>query len=105
MTAGPLNVCSDFTRMAMTAALSVSRVCAGYGSRVVLRDIDLSYGAGLHLLLGPNGVGKTTLLRVLAGVLPPTSGQVLVRGRDPRLDPEAKALVGVAGHRAALTPR
>lgn len=49
----------------------------------VLRFADLRLGKGDRiLLLGPSGSGKTTLLSVLAGLLPPTSGTVLLDGRD-----------------------
>ena len=43
-------------------------------------DLELTQGDRLGLI-GPNGAGKTTLLRVLAGILPPTSGKVAIRGR------------------------
>lgn len=68
-----------------------------------LRGIDLQLGEGERVgLIGPNGSGKSTLLKVLAGVLPPTRGQVQVRGRvhaifDPALgmDPEASGLENI----------
>jgi ABC-2 type transport system ATP-binding protein len=47
-----------------------------------LRDVDLEIDAGLTVgLIGPNGSGKSTLLKVLSGILPPTTGTVVVRGR------------------------
>jgi ABC-2 type transport system ATP-binding protein len=47
-----------------------------------LRDVDLAVRTGEFLgLIGPNGSGKSTLLRIMAGIFPPTSGQVTVRGR------------------------
>ena len=45
--------------------------------------VSLQAGAGVFGLLGPNGAGKTTLLRMLATVIPPTSGQIQLLGRDP----------------------
>lgn len=54
----------------------------GYGDRVVGRDLDLLLGEGEVLaLLGPNGGGKTTLLRTLLGLLSPKQGDVHLDGR------------------------
>jgi NitT/TauT family transport system ATP-binding protein len=54
-----------------------------YGGGVeALRDVDLEFSRGaLTSLLGPSGCGKTTLLKIIAGLLEPTSGEVLVNGR------------------------
>ena len=47
------------------------------GSRALLGDVDLSLRAGeLVALIGPNAAGKSTLLRALAGLLPPSAGTV-----------------------------
>ena len=61
--------------------LSVSDLTAAYGSVPVLNGVSLSLAKGEVLaLLGRNGVGKTTLLRTLTGLLPPLSGQVELDG-------------------------
>jgi ABC-2 type transport system ATP-binding protein len=44
----------------------------------------MELGTGVFGLLGPNGAGKTSLLRMLATVLPPSSGEIALLGRDPR---------------------
>jgi energy-coupling factor transport system ATP-binding protein len=60
------------------------RLEAGYEGGSVLRGVDLEVGpGGLVALMGRNGAGKTTLLRCLAGLLEPTSGEVLVSGSPP----------------------
>jgi branched-chain amino acid transport system ATP-binding protein len=57
-------------------------VRAGYGRIEVLHGIDLAVPSGsVTAILGPNGAGKTTTLRVIAGLHPPTTGDVLVAGR------------------------
>ena len=69
-----------------------------YGDVEVLKGLDLSLGPGLHLLLGRNGSGKTSLLKAIAGLLRPSKGRVLVMGRDVhRISrKEAVKLVGYA---------
>jgi iron complex transport system ATP-binding protein len=62
---------------------TVENGCFNYGSREILRGIDFSAGPGEILsVLGPNGVGKTTLLRCMMGFLKWKSGRTLVDGRD-----------------------
>ena len=63
--------------------LELRGITAGYGTHTVLRDVNLVVpDNSVVALLGPNGVGKTTLLRVASGLLRPTAGQVLIDGVD-----------------------
>ncbi|MDP3478005.1 LPS export ABC transporter ATP-binding protein, partial [Hydrogenophaga sp.] len=64
------------------ARLKVDGLSAGYGAFLVLRDIKLDIQPGLTVVLGPNGAGKTTTFYMLAGIVPPTRGQVLVDDQD-----------------------
>ncbi|MEX1294953.1 MAG: ABC transporter ATP-binding protein [Candidatus Limnocylindrales bacterium] len=71
--------------MIVTAApiLEIDRVSAGYERSLVLRDVSFGVRPGeIVALLGPNGCGKTTLLRVIGKLLEPSSGSVRVLDRD-----------------------
>ena len=64
------------------ALLDVRGLRAGYGRTEVLRGVDLSVPAGATVvLLGANGAGKTTLLRTVAGLIPPSEGEIVFKGR------------------------
>lgn len=64
---------------------SMQSVTKRYGSLVALDSLSINLNAGeVVALLGPNGAGKTTAVRLLLGLLSPTSGLVSVQGRDPR---------------------
>jgi urea transport system ATP-binding protein len=69
-----------------------------YAAAHTLRGVSLSVGKGECLaLLGRNGVGKTTLLKCLMGVLPVARGSVRFNGRDiTKLTPHARAALGIA---------
>ena len=72
----------------MSAVLELRAVSADYGPFHALFDVSLSVGTGEAVaLLGPNGVGKTTVARVATGLVRPTSGRVLVDGTDMTGEP------------------
>ena len=61
-----------------------------FGAVEALRGISFRVEAGEIVgFLGPNGAGKTTTMRILAGIFPPSSGEVRIAGRDPACDPLA----------------
>ena len=65
---------------------------AGYGDRAVLSGVDLAFEPGcVTVLIGPNGCGKTTLLKTVLGLLPPVAGRVLYDGADLAGLPPARA--------------
>jgi manganese/iron transport system ATP-binding protein len=64
--------------------LNVQHVSVRYNGRVALNDITFHLHEGERVaVVGPNGAGKSTLFKVVAGVLPPTSGEVRVFGTQP----------------------
>jgi ABC-2 type transport system ATP-binding protein len=67
-----------------------------YGEKAAVVDLNLAVAPGEILgFLGPNGAGKTTTVRILAGLLPPTSGRAIVAGFDLAAEPlEAKRRIG-----------
>ncbi|MEQ1600676.1 MAG: urea ABC transporter ATP-binding subunit UrtE [Methylophilaceae bacterium] len=78
--------------------LEVKNINQFYGGSQILRDVSLSAAMGAcSVLLGRNGVGKTTLLKCLMGVLPVKSGQIFLDGKDiTTLKPYVRASLGMA---------
>jgi branched-chain amino acid transport system ATP-binding protein len=76
--------------------LDVKGLVAGYGGTSVLRGVDLSVEAGsIVAVLGANGVGKTTLNKVLSGIVRPQAGEVTFAGR--RIDRASPSAIVAAG--------
>src|SRR3954447_11430971 len=65
--------------------IDIQELDFAYGEQPVLRHIDLRVARGSTLgLIGPNGGGKNTLIRLLLGLLVPTRGRVTIDALDPR---------------------
>ena len=69
--------------MSSDALISASGLHTHYGASHILRGVDFTVGKGQTIgLMGRNGMGKTTLLKSLMGIVKPSGGQVHVKGRD-----------------------
>jgi NitT/TauT family transport system ATP-binding protein len=78
----------------MTAVLTADTVGHHYGQRQVLRDVTFEVGSGEFVcVVGPSGVGKTTLLRCLSGLQRPSEGSVRFRGAPITAPPRELAVV------------
>ncbi|WP_298818684.1 ABC transporter ATP-binding protein [Chloroflexus sp.] len=63
--------------------LTTQALTRDFGSLRAVDHVDLQVRAGsIHAIIGPNGAGKTTLFNLISGYIKPTSGRVLLRGRD-----------------------
>lgn len=89
----------------MSAAIEADHVAKRYGAIEALRDLTLSVQPGeLFGLVGPDGAGKTTFLRILACLLRPTSGSARVAGIDIEADPAGvKRHIGYMSQRFSLS--
>jgi ABC-2 type transport system ATP-binding protein len=84
--------------------IQVESLVKRFGGFTAVDGVSLDVPAGeIHGFLGPNGAGKTTTIRMIAGLLKPTSGRVLVAGHDMAREPErAKASLGFIPDRPYL---
>ncbi len=82
----------------MTHILQAIGLHTYYGASHILRGVDLDVVPGQAIgLMGRNGMGKTTLIRTLLGLIAPRQGQILLDGVDAaRLPPHARARAGIA---------
>lgn len=89
------------------AVVEVRGLVVSFGEVVAVDGIDLTVAAGSGVaLVGRNGAGKSTTLRVLSGAQPPTSGDAMLCGIDLRREPElAKTRVGYCPDVGGLVPR
>jgi branched-chain amino acid transport system ATP-binding protein len=82
----------------VTPALETKGLVKRFGGLMATDNVSFRLEQGArHALIGPNGAGKTTFINLLTGVIPPTSGQILLNGEDiTRLRPELRVQRGLA---------
>ena len=95
---------SEATAGGPASTIVLDRVSRWYGNVVAVNDITFSLGAGITGLLGPNGAGKTTILHMLAGLLRPSSGRVLIDSTPSWRNPEVYRRIGLVPEREAVYP-
>src|SRR5512138_168969 len=89
----------------MSALLDVRHITKSYDNAPLLHDISFQVAPGeIVSLLGPSGTGKTTLLRIIAGLEAAESGQVLFEGRDLNGVPVHRRGFGLMFQDLALFP-
>ena len=76
----------------MSILVSTDNLTKKYGSNVALDKVNITLESGhIYGLLGPNGSGKTTFIKLLNGLIPPTSGTIMFEGKP--IGPESKAAI------------
>jgi ABC-2 type transport system ATP-binding protein len=87
-----------------TEVITARGLTRHFGTFVAVDDVTFSIGAGeIFGFLGPNGAGKTTTIRMLSGILPPSSGSAMVAGMDVESETQAlKQRIGYMSQRFSL---
>ena len=88
----------------MTAAVEITGATKRFGKEMALTGIDATIESGrLTGLVGPDGAGKTTLIRMMAALMTPTSGRIVVAGHDVAAEPDiVHAVTGYMPQRFGL---
>ena len=83
--------------------LVIENASKHFASFIALQSVHLCIERGQFVLLaGANGAGKSTLLRLMAGISRPSSGRVLIDGKDPQRDAAARSAIGFLSHHTLL---
>jgi ABC-2 type transport system ATP-binding protein len=84
------------------ARVELKHASRWYGNVVAVNDVSCSLGPGITGVLGPNGAGKTTVLHMMAGLLAPSAGEVLVDGKPTAGRPEVYRTLALVPEREAV---
>jgi len=86
------------------ALIKADNITKKFGRRIVLNNVNFEIEKGDCLtIFGPNGVGKTTLIRILSTMMSPTKGDVIVEGQKAAMDPiKVRRQIGVISHNPFL---
>ena len=76
--------------------IEVSHLCKSYGSKQAIQDVSFSVASGEVVgLIGKNGAGKSTILKLIAGLLHYNGGEIRAFGEDIRQNPTAVSNFGI----------
>lgn len=87
-----------------TPTIRVEHVSKWYGDVVAVSDISFGIAPGVTGLLGPNGAGKSTCLKMLSGLLAPSTGTITVDGQAVRGNPQVYRRLGLVGEQEHIYP-
>jgi len=84
--------------------IKLTNLSKDYGTTLAVDDLSLDVASGeIYGFIGPNGAGKTTTIRMMGGIIEPTSGNITISGIDLRKDPvTAKKIIGFVPDRPFL---
>jgi ABC-2 type transport system ATP-binding protein len=74
--------------------IELTNVSRWYGPVIGMNDVTCTIKAGVTALLGQNGAGKSTMMRIITGQIKPTTGSISVEGENPFANPAASRLMG-----------
>ena len=86
----------------MTTGIELRAASRWYGNVVAVNNVSCTIGPGITGLLGPNGAGKSTVLHMMAGLLHPSAGDVLVNGGAAAASTDVYRTVGLVPEREAV---
>ncbi len=86
----------------MSTMVVVDRISKWFDDVVAVSDVSFALGPGVTALLGPNGAGKSTTLRMIAGLTPPSQGEITVLGANPRSDRAVRGRIGLVSQQEQL---
>ncbi|MDY6865272.1 MAG: ABC transporter ATP-binding protein [Halobacteriota archaeon] len=86
--------------MVSSEIVTIEGITAGYGHKIVIEEVCLSiFDTDFLAVIGPNGGGKTTLLKVILGLITPSKGEISVFGTSPR---EGRSKIGYVSQKIAI---